>query len=147
MPGISEKLKNYSKRVMGYATTGSASDAEYVETKDYQVVAAKILEHEWDTEDYSGGIEWNEFLKIYFKKKDNDEIQEIWTPKVMTRSPYHSKYDKKELWEDNFVYLERTKVNRIKTAWADEYGDTSLIYMINLDDSSLKEHKENKYYD
>ena len=103
----------------------AVNDVEFCETKTYNVVAVKYEEHNWTGG--SGGIEWIEWIDVWFKKKiiyyDYDKTVHVVTDeKVITRDKYDQKLDRKDLWGYSKIHMcvQKWKEDVINIAWKKE---------------------------
>lgn len=106
--------------------------AVYGETQDYKVVVAKWNEHEWSTD--GGGIQWKEWLEIYFTKKGAEDISVLKTEEIVTRDQYHESKDKRYLWFFDDAGLIVQDKNSIVVSWKNKDGDSVKPYRFSLDD-------------
>ncbi|MCX6748236.1 MAG: hypothetical protein NT076_01385 [Candidatus Pacearchaeota archaeon] len=129
-PGIRNRVRSYRDCGWGLNTTGMLEDIAYAETNRFQVVASKWEEHEWC--DDGGGIEWKEWLRVYYKEKAGEVIRRIETKKVTTRDQHEPSKDLRYLWPYDFVSIRKLGGDRIKVAWANEAGEEGPSYKIKL---------------
>ena len=129
---IHKKLAPYSKGQWGMYWNGKPEDTIYAETKDYKVVVAKWEGHEWGGGE--GGIQWTEWLEVYFTKKETEEINFQASERIVTRDKFDERYDLKHLWSFNYAGIEILQGNTIKAYWKDKDGAQGPSYIYNLDD-------------
>ena len=131
LPGLAETLKPYSGATWGMHWNGHPEDVKYLETKNYQIAAARWDEHEWD--EGGGGIQWNGWLSVHYKQKNSQgKIQGLSTQKVVTRDRYDAHKDKTHLWGHSCVGIEALDDNQIKVSWENGKGEKVLSYTVNL---------------
>ncbi len=120
MPGVKRYLMSEKTDETYFHSNRSPTDIEYLETEDYQVVAAKWEEHHWKKKPYSG-VGWNEWVEIYYAKS-GQEPEGRRTRMVATRDKYNSSFDRKDLWGHEKVNLEKIGKNKITVAWQNGKG-------------------------
>ncbi|MCK5510651.1 hypothetical protein KAI65_03865 [Candidatus Parcubacteria bacterium] len=99
-------------------------DIEFLETEDYKVVGVKWHEDSWSS---GSGIQWEEWISVFYQKKGQKEIKEEETERIVIRDATSSRYDRKELWPYKYLILTDKDVSEmrfavVKVAWADEHG-------------------------
>lgn len=136
VPGMAKKVESYKGATWGMHWNAGIQDINYIETSDYQVVAARWNDHSWD--EGGGGIKWTDWITIYYKRKEGeDEIKSIKTEEVVTRDQYDPKKDRTDLWGYNNVSLEKIENNKVRTSWTNNDGKEALAYIVNPDDNSI----------
>lgn len=127
MYGIAEIVKSTSGGAYDICSTEHIEDICYVEAGKYQIAVAKWEQHRWSSN--GGGIEWNEWISVYFHEINSFAgISEIRTKAITTRdlnSPYK---DKKEYLPFNHVSITSVKENKIKMFWHDKEKKNGIEY-------------------
>jgi hypothetical protein len=121
MPGVKQRLEPYREATWGIYWNGSIEDVKYLETDKYQVAAAKWEQHLWT--EGGGGIEWKEWISLYFQVKGTSEIKSIKGKEIVTRHQYDPQEDLKGLWSYNFASLKHVDENKFEIAWQDREGN------------------------
>jgi len=145
LPGVDKMLQPSSYATWGMHWNGHPEDIKSLETKNYQIVAAKWDEHEWSED--GGGIQWNEWLSVHYKPKGSEEnIRSLTTERIITRDMHSASNDRESLWPYNYVGIKALEGSEIEVSWQNEKGDSARSYIINLEERTINgiKYKEEK---
>jgi len=118
---LSGALKPYDGATWGMHWNGHAEDVVYGETENYKVVVAKWDQHDWN--DGGGGIQWTEWLSVYFTKKGTEDLHVLVPKKIVTRDMHDPHKDLNYLMGFNYAGLEAKEGDDVTVYWKNEAGE------------------------